>query len=377
MILKEDTSKAYDMLELDYLLSMLCLKGVSAQNLKWFVACLKTTNMNGLIEGYPADGKRIFITHQLFVDDLILVGKTSLSEVLSWEQALRVYAEAAGVLVGVRNMKAEDWMPFLERISGKLTQWPHRFLNLAGKQATYCPMGWDKVTSPLRKGGLGIRDPYLLEDFRGVKRCWDFLQEGQRKWKEVLLSKYCFDMPIEDMLRGTLPRRLGSDAWKLIFKHWEEVVGKTFPSPGHEAKGHTKVEDFFDFENNKWKLIATLVDDDNGFVDYQILRATDNLNEELSQVDIRIGDTTLTKIEGLQYGSKDNVFESRSFYESIHERMKNPRMRPYLELNKWRVDGPIVCQMCKEGQPNLNHIWWQCPSIRALWHSILEIINIE
>ena len=140
MILKSDTSKAYDMLEWDYLLSMLFLKGVSAQNLKWFVACFKTTNMailingrltksfpisrgirqgcplspylftiaaeglssilgwlhhNGLIEGYPADGRRIFITHQLFADDLILVGKTSLSEVLSWEQALRVYTEEA------------------------------------------------------------------------------------------------------------------------------------------------------------------------------------------------------------------------------------------------------------------------------------------
>eukprot|EP01018_Ginkgo_biloba_P029238 Gb_21924 [translate_table: standard] len=270
-------------------------------------------------------------------------------------------------------MKAEDWMPFLEKIIGKLSQWPHRFLNLVGiksifqstiaqmpkfsislilapksvlrelrsiainflwspklgQQATYCLVSWDKVTSPLWKGGLRIRDPYLLADVRGAKRCWDFLQAGQRKWKE----------------------------------HWEEVAGRTFPSLGHEgrkidfwsdrwvrpdhipfsqrvefwrlrelyvAMGHTKVADFFDFENNKWKQISTLVADDNGFMDYQILRATDQLNEELSQVDLRIGDTILAKTEGLRYGSKAGVFESKRFYENIHQRMNNPYRSPTL-----------------------------------------------
>eukprot|EP01018_Ginkgo_biloba_P027110 Gb_37956 [translate_table: standard] len=327
-------------------------------------------HQNGLIEGYLADGRRIFITHQLFADDLILIRKTSLSEVLSWEQALKVYTEVAGqelnkqkstlmitgiqnhlksyiadffqipliledtffnylrVPIGVRKMKVEDWMPFLERIRGKLSQWPHRFLNLTGrksifqstiaqmpnfsssliltpksvlralrsiainflwspkvgKQSLYCLVGWDKVTAPLWKEGLEIRDPYLLVDVKGAKRCWDFLQEGKRKWKEVLLRKYYFDVPREDMLRGTQLRRSGLDAWKLIAKHWEAVVGRTFPSLGHEgrkinfwsdrwvrpdhipfsqrvkfwrlrelyvAMGHTKVVDLFDFENNK------------------------------------------------------------------------------------------------------------------------------
>eukprot|EP01018_Ginkgo_biloba_P031936 Gb_20016 [translate_table: standard] len=274
-----------------------------------------------------------------------------------------------GVPIGARKMKVEDWMPFLEKIRGQ--------------QATYCPVGWNKVTAPLWKGGLRIRDPYLLEDVRGAKRCWDFLQAGQRKWKEVLLSKYYYDLPREDMLRGTQPRRSGSDAWKLIAKNWEEVAGRTFPSPGHEA-------------------------DDNGLMDYQILRAADQLNEELSQVDLRIGDTILAKIEGLRYGSKASVFESKSFYENIHQRMNNPRMMPYPVrwhwiwwqqiqnkhnhihwrlahkaficseiIHKWRVAGPIVCQMCMEGQPDLNHLWWQCPKIRTLWYSILEIFSIE
>eukprot|EP01018_Ginkgo_biloba_P040715 Gb_03353 [translate_table: standard] len=283
MILKADISKAYDTLEWDYILSMLCLKGVSIHNLKWFVACLKTTNMeilvNGtltesfstsrgirqgcplspylfiiateglsamlcwlnqirLIEGYPADGRRIFITHQLFADDLILIGKTSISEVpLVSEDSLINYL---GVLIGVRKLRSEDWMPFLEKI----------------------------------KGGLGIRDPYLLANVRGEKRCWDFLQEGQRKWKEVLLSKYYFDLPREDMLRGTQLRRSGSEAWKLIVKHWAKVVGRTFPSPGHE--------------------------DDNGFVDYHILRVADKLNEELFKVELKLGNTTLARTEGLR-----------------------------------------------------------------------------
>eukprot|EP01018_Ginkgo_biloba_P028950 Gb_16006 [translate_table: standard] len=390
-----------------------------------------------------------------------------------------------GVPISVRKMKVEDWMHFLERIRGKLSQWPHRFLNLidrklifqstiaqmpnfsaslilapksflralrsiainflwspkVGKQPSYCPVGWDKVTAPLWKGDLRIRDPYLLADVRGAKRCWDFLQEGKRKWKEVLLRKYCFDFTREDMLRGTQPRRSGLDAWKLIAKHWEEVAGRNFPSLGHEgrkinfwsdrwvgpdhipfsqrvefwrlrelfvAMGHTKVANFFDFDNNKWKPISTMVADDNGFVDYQILRAINQLNEELSQVNLRIGDTILAKTEGLRYGSKTSVFESRSFYENIHERMNNPHMRPYPIrwhwiwwrqsqnkhnhihwrlahkaficseiMYKWRVVGLTVCQMCMEGQPNLNHLWWKCPKIRSLWHSILEIFSIE
>eukprot|EP01018_Ginkgo_biloba_P018356 Gb_34966 [translate_table: standard] len=305
MILKEDTSKAYDMLEWEYLLSMLCLKGISVQNLKWFVAVLKTTNMailfNGrLMQSFPISRG---IRQDFF--QILLIPKDTLFSYLR-------------VLVGVQKLKSEDWMPFLERIQ------------------VNCLNG--------------------LIDVTGEKRCWDFLQEGQRKWKEVLLRKYFFDMPIEDLLRGNQPRRSRSDAWKIIAKHWEEVAGRTFPSLGHEGRkiefwsdrwarpdhipfsqrlefwrlrelcvalGYTKVEDFFDFDKNKWKSISTLVVDDNGFVDYQILRATDKLNEELSQIDLRIGDTKLAKDEGLRYGSKAYAFESRRFYENIHERMIN------------------------------------------------------
>eukprot|EP01018_Ginkgo_biloba_P027769 Gb_16797 [translate_table: standard] len=354
-------------------------------------------NQIRLIEGYPVDGRRIFITHQLFIDDLILIGKTSISEVpLVSEDSLINYL---GVLIGVRKLRSKDWMPFLEKIKGKLAHWPHRFLNLAGRkiifqstlaqipnylaflilapksvlralrsvainfiwspkvgeQATYCLVGWDKVTTPLWKGGLGIRDPYFLADVRGEKR--------------------------EDMRRGTQPRRSGSEAWKLIVKHWEEVVGRTFPSPGHEGS----------------------------FVSpWGSQKDADKLNEELLKVELKLGNTTLARTEGLRYGSKALLFELRRFYENIHERILNPRMRPYPvrwhwiwwqlsqnkhnhihwrlahkafifidTLHKWRVVGPTTCQMCMQAQPDLNHLWWQCPKIRALWKSILEIFCIE
>eukprot|EP01018_Ginkgo_biloba_P006635 Gb_22075 [translate_table: standard] len=76
------------------------------------------------------------------------------------------------------------------------------------------------------------------------------------------------------MLRGTQPRRSGSEAWKLIVKNWEEVAGRTFLSPGHE--------------------------DDNGFVDYHLLKVADKLNEELFKVELKLGNTTLARTEGLR-----------------------------------------------------------------------------
>eukprot|EP01018_Ginkgo_biloba_P020932 Gb_12381 [translate_table: standard] len=268
-------------------------------------------------------------------------------------------------------------MPFLRRIRANLSQWPHRFLNLIGmkiifqstlaqmpnflaslilvpksvlrnlrsiainfiwspklgQQATYFLVGWDKVTTPLWKGGLGIRDPYLLADVRGEKRCWDLLQEGQIKWKEVLLRKYYFDKHRRHV-EGYPTKKDRVKCMEIDCQSLGGSCRKDISFTGAQRKifvslGLTKVVDFFGFDNNYWKLISTLVADDNGFMDYHILRDADKLNEEISQIDLKLGDMTLAKIEGLRYGLKAFPFLLRRFYESIHERIINPRMRPY------------------------------------------------
>eukprot|EP01018_Ginkgo_biloba_P034199 Gb_39626 [translate_table: standard] len=272
-------------------------------------AILCWMHQNGLIEGYLVDGRRIFITSQLFADDLILIGKTSLSKVLSWDQGLKVYTEVAG-----QELNKQKSTLFITGIKNHLKSYIADFFQI-----------------PL------VSKDYLINYLGILISVW---HEGRKTifWSNKWVGP------------DHIPFSQRIEFWRLR----EPCV----------FLGLTNVVDFFYFNNNIWKPISTLLADNNGFVDYHILKAANKLNEELSQIDLKLENTTLPKTEGLRYGSKAFIFESKRLYESIHERIINPRMRPYpirWHWIWWRLS-----------QNKHNHIHW-----RALWKSILEIFGIE
>jgi hypothetical protein len=71
------------------------------------------------------------------------------------------------------------------------------------------------VRSPKDRGGLGIKDPSLMNLDLGAKLVWRLITRKVEWWKKVLLKKYfqgnckrCIDRPLEN--------KKGSHIWKLL-----------------------------------------------------------------------------------------------------------------------------------------------------------------
>lgn len=92
------------------------------------------------------------------------------------------------------------------------------FKNFLWKGAQYTHkwalLSWEKLTKTKKAGGLGLRDPYVLNQVMGVKLWWRWLQGGSDLWK--LISEIKYDMPITitgKMKVDVTPN--GSNIWNL------------------------------------------------------------------------------------------------------------------------------------------------------------------
>lgn len=80
------------------------------------------------------------------------------------------------------------------------------------KKWALCP--WDSLTKPKEKGGLGLRDPSVLNQVLAAKLRWRWMQGGKDLWKEIWTAKYNMPSTPEEILRKQETPR-GSDIWNL------------------------------------------------------------------------------------------------------------------------------------------------------------------
>eukprot|EP01018_Ginkgo_biloba_P005600 Gb_03046 [translate_table: standard] len=154
----------------------------------------------------------------------------------------------------------------------------------------YCLAGWAKVTSLKSKAGVGIRDPYLLSDVQGAKRCWDFIQpsldQGFRDLEDDhkalrLHSPKHFHFTGET---GT-KMHIWPDKWigpnHVPFgqraQYWEVMEASI-------AMDFMKVSDSYDYQNGVWRSIGTLLADENGFLDRHLVILADQINDDINHV---------------------------------------------------------------------------------------------
>jgi len=90
-------------------------------------------------------------------------------------------------------------------------------------------LSWYWLSKPLKVGGLGLRDPYILNQVMWAKLWWRWIQGGIDLWKEIWGRKYGMPRLIEGMLRvqenikGLTIWNLASENRELIRPHifWE------------------------------------------------------------------------------------------------------------------------------------------------------------
>ena len=51
-------------------------------------------------------------------------------------------------------------------------------------------LSWEKLIKIKNMGGLGLRDPYVLNQVMGAKLWWQWIQVGTNIWKLIWEKKY-------------------------------------------------------------------------------------------------------------------------------------------------------------------------------------------
>eukprot|EP00253_Pinus_taeda_P024774 PITA_24774 len=224
------------------------------------------------IKGLKLWGNNLPLTHQQFVDDIMLFGEPTVKEVRNLRRILDLFVEASGLeinrdksrvfifntvdqvkghlirLLGFKrgelprkylgnildftSKKMKNWQGVLDKLSNKVANWAFRALNIAGRivlaksvlqaipiyplSIMAAPLGvctrirevirnfiwrgadqkkkWalasrSQLTERKEKGGLGLRDPEILNRVLGAKLWWCWLRGANDLWKTIWKKK--------------------------------------------------------------------------------------------------------------------------------------------------------------------------------------------
>eukprot|EP00253_Pinus_taeda_P031482 PITA_31482 len=137
-----------------------------------------------------------------------------------------------GAPLALNPLRMVNWQQTLEKITRKLANWSFRTLNFAGRtilakailqsipiyqlsamaapkgacnkmtkifkkfiwggnknQKKWALVSWKEVVKRKMEGGLGLRDPYLLNQAMGAKLWWQWMKRGNDLWKKIWSKK--------------------------------------------------------------------------------------------------------------------------------------------------------------------------------------------
>eukprot|EP00253_Pinus_taeda_P035256 PITA_35256 len=355
MMIKLDLSKAYDRLNWNYLEKVLESFSFNRRWIDWIHSMVSSPNFSILVNGTPSKtfnasrgirqgdplspflfilvaeglgrfikkeretnrikglklwGNNLPLTHQQFVDDIMLFGEPTVKEVRHLRRILDLFAEASGLeinrdkscvfifntvdqvkahlirLLGFKrgelptkylgnildftSKKMKNWQGVLDKLRNKVANWAFRALNIAGRivlaksvlqaipiyplSIMAAPLGvctrireviknfiwrgadqkekwalasWSQLTERKEKGGLGLRDPEILNRVLGVKLWWRWLRGGNDLWKTIWKEKYNMpDSAVEILRQRETPK--GSSIWDLAHLNRDLVEKHTF-----------------------------------------------------------------------------------------------------------------------------------------------------
>ena len=86
----------------------------------------------------------------------------------------------------------------------------------ANKSKKWALLSWTWLSRFVSEVGLGLRDPYVLNQVMGEKLWWRWIQGGNDLWKMLWEQKYEIARMLEGKLQ-TLLERKGLAIWKKIF----------------------------------------------------------------------------------------------------------------------------------------------------------------
>jgi hypothetical protein len=279
-------------------------------------------------------------------------------------------------------------------------------------------VSWKKVCKPKNLGGLGLRDPTILNKVLSAKIWWRWLKRPQDLWARLWRKKYTPTIPEKELIRwsGQSP---GSLIWNaarnnrgLITDHsfWELQSGSSalfwsdswqqLPAlntdlnlnafiPFTTEVGLIKVKDYWipDGPREIWRIWKKSHEDLNIPTDLNLqpLQAHLDSRKILSQQGddiLRWGHSTTGTFnirEAYHLRAGHNSLQREEVWSKIWETKSWPKINTFLwlvvhnniltwdNLRKRGFIGPSWCQLCGSEEETQNHLLNLCTYSSSIW----------
>eukprot|EP00253_Pinus_taeda_P019943 PITA_19943 len=425
------------------------------------------------IKGLRLWGNNFPITHQQFVDDIMLFCEVSINEVRGVKRILELFMEALGMeinkeksctfifntpekikahlsrMLGFRHgelptkylwnqldinpRRIENWQQVIKKLKNRLASWCFRSLNIAGRlvslklvlqsitiyplsimavpkgvrtkmkgifgkiiwggpkqQRKWALVSWKNLTKRKEEGGLGLRDPDILNKFLGAKLWWRWMRGGNDLWKRIWTQKY--NMPatttgiliLEETPKGSTIWELASESRNIInnYAFWEIRGGYTAIFWEEEWQQRDKMVSIQALQSIHQKVVREGLEYKGIFI------------KELESRKIK----ARLELDILRWrkSTRGAFTVKESYYLTTHQEregetldweiiwnskwwlkiaifawlVRKERILTWDKIQKRGFLGPPRCSLCKQGIETQEHILNSCPFTQHQWEEI-------
>eukprot|EP00253_Pinus_taeda_P021074 PITA_21074 len=263
------------------------------------------------------------------------------------------------------------------------------------QQRKWALVSWKSLTKRKEEGGLGLRDPDILNKVSGAKLWWRWMRGGNDLWKRIWTQKYNMPATTAGILRVEETPK-GSTIWELASQRRNIINNYAF----WEIRGRGMAR----FWEEEWQQR-------NKMVNIQALQSIHQnaVREGREYQGIYIKELESRKIKAklgldiLRWGksTRGTFTVKEAYYLTTHHKSEeeaveweiiwNSKWWPKIAIFVWLVGreriltwdkiqkrgflGPPRCNLCKMGIETQEHILNSCPFAQHQWGEIRSLFG--
>eukprot|EP01018_Ginkgo_biloba_P039380 Gb_12932 [translate_table: standard] len=463
VIIKIDLSKAYDRVNWLYLRLLLTHIGFCVPFISWVMSCISTVSFSVLINGAPSNFFRIsrglrqgcplspllflivakglsralieakrnksfkgvrvgdsyFLSHLLFVDDIIIFCDGSRRDLDKFRGILDLYCSATGMLLeldegqkylGYNTYLKQDWNWLPAKFEKRISIWCQRCLSRGGRlvlvksvlealpvywmSLSWIPQGildqmrkisfrflwsggkekrgipwvkWQRLAVPKALGGWRLKNIFLFSKALAAKSIWRLIQ-GKNPCCHLAHQKYISPESIEDWIRSPQKSIHNVSAiWKAAVTAFpllgSGLVWKSLRDRGLYKLSQVSNNAHSSIWGQEWISAEALDFRDNE----AIVWGTFVARLEASHVRISEKEDMLVWAK-----SPLGVYNPKAGYLAL-----NARALTWDNLQKRNKAGLGRCPLCKASEESNNHIIMECNFSQQVWKEIAVLTGLK